>query len=808
MLHVNRHFIKSLLRNFKAKPGIALLNIMGLSIGIAVFLLLFIYAEKEWSVDQFHVEGDQIYRIEHIRKRSGKAPYRGAGTFPGAASALREEFGEVESTCRVVPVWGRKGLLIYQEDVIESEYIHYVDTNFFTFFSFPLLEGDPSTALSNIHTAVIAKSVATKLFGETPCLGKTINLNTRDGEQEYLISGVYDDSQPTHLKADILFSWRSLIALLGEEVDNNWRYFNYITYFKVHPQSNVAALQEKLESMIVKYGGERLKDLIEYELQALPEIYLTSNTSREIAPNGNGSLVGFLMLIGLFILVIAWINYINLNTARATERAKEVGIKKILGAEKSSLLWQFLLEAALINLIAILIALLLLKLVSPFFSQFIQVDLPALSLLQLKPWLLLLTIWITSTLFSGFYPALFLSNFEPLKAVMERGGISSSGRMRKVLSTFQFLASAALIGGTFIVWQQLRFMNKMDVGVNTESVLVIDTDLFDDNERGHLDAIENYKNRLRNYHGVNEVSYSSTVVGELLDQRGSTQRISESNELLGQRSLINRIAIDPDYLDFYDIELLAGRNYSQPSDSQYVILNEAALDLYGFESPEAALDQFLSFTGLDTLQVIGVIENYYQESLREQFKPIAFLYLGLEVDRVSARISMNNLADFIPFAQREFERFFPNSTFRYALLDEAMALRHEKESNFLKLLNLASGLAIFIAILGLIGLSHFMVIKRQREVGIRKVLGSGVSAIVVLMFKDFARLVVIGNLLAIPVLYFGAQEWLNQFPFRIDFNWAIPIFVLMLSLLLTFLFVSFNLFRLAQVNPVEVLKEE
>ena len=679
-----KNFIFSTWRNFKAHPGITSLNVFGLSLAIAVFLFIFFYAQREWSYDQFHEDVELTYRIEHIRKRPGQEPYRTAGTFPGLAPVLTEELDEVIATCRVVPVWGNKGLLIHKENVLESDYINYVDDNFFGFFSFPLLEGNPTTVLKDAQTAVISESVKNRLFGQNMAIGENIELKTRDGVFNYEIRGIYDDTKASHIKGDILLSYRSLFNIVPE-IENNFTWYGYPTYLKVAPNVNLVELDKKFIPILDKYGGERRGSKVnDFDLQALADIHLTSHLHSEIAPNGDGKVVRFLMIIGVFVLIIAWVNFINLYTAKTTDRAKEVGIRKTLGASKGSVMLQFLFEAAIINLLAITFGIIILWTIVPYVASIANVNMLRTDFINREVLPLLGIFWILSTTLSGLYPSLFVSNFSPLKALSQKGGRSASGIFRKVLVVTQFMAATALIGGTLVTYEQLSFMNATDIGIDTDNVVVIDAYNFERDEPGHLRKVEAFKNAIVNRGGVNGVAFSSEVIGQPIGWRGGAFKISEA-DTWENRKILYKLTVDRDYLDLYGVELLAGRGFLRKSDSANIVINRSAMELFGFNNPEDALNQRIVFTGRpDTTRIIGIVENYYHESLREGFKPTAYIQLAPEISKVSVKIDTRKLAGFLTFAQQEFEGIFPKSPFKYIISDELIAKRHETENSFLK----------------------------------------------------------------------------------------------------------------------------
>lgn len=802
------NFLTSSWRNLKSNWGITLLNVLGLSTGITVFLFILSYCQLEWSYDTFHRDANRIYRLNLALDSEGAEPYSGAAVFPGVGPAFQDELEEVEDFCRVVPIWGYGGVIQYEENFFEQRYIHYVDEHFFTFFSFDLLEGNPEYALKELHTLVISKSLSEKLFGDANALGKQVKVRSRDGEEDYEVTGVYDDGVATHLKADVLLSYPSLVHLevVGQEAWTNWVWFDYITYIKVQPNTDANLLQAKFAPLIDKYRGskERGSNRMAFQLQPLQDIHLYSNINQEIAPNGDGRVTNFLMIIGVFVLIIAWINYINLYTAKATERAKEVGVRKTLGARKSSLITQFFVEAALMNLLSVAAALVLLVVLTPVLLRLTENELPIFSLTTYQFWLSILMLWSISTVSSGLYPALIIARFNPLKALKQKGNQSGSGRLRKTLVAFQFLATSLLLGGTAVVYQQLSFMNQQALGVDTAQVVVIETPNYSGDHDAYVRSLKLFKESLNTRSAVIGVSYSSEVISEQVGWRGSSYYLKGHDEQ-AERKIVFKMNVDEQYLDFYDVDFLAGRNYQQPADSQYVIINQAALALYDIAQPDDALGEMIFVTGADTLAILGVVGNYYQESLKEGFKPTVYLYMDEEIAKLSVRLASNSIEEFISYAQQQFQTYFPNMPFDYAVLDDLLAQRHRNEKQFLSLFNLFALIAIIIALLGLLGLTHYMAIKRQKEMGIRKVLGSSVDQIVTLVFQDFAKLVLIGNLLAIPLLYWTAGEWLNQFAFKISFNWLIPILSLVISLVCALAFSLVNLRKLGRVNPAEVL---
>ncbi len=796
----------------RQKGLLNLLNIIGLSIGIAVFIFIIQYAQYEWSYDQFHEDADQIYRVTYARERPGQDPYVSAASFPALGPAVERDYEEVTASCRVVPVWGLKGLMVWEERSVESEFINYADANLFDFFSFELVQGNPGTALTNQHTAVLSKSKADALFGDNPAVGERIEMQTRDGRYFFEVTGVFDDSVPTHITTDVFLSWTSLYAIPTvdrDRIENNWQWTQYPAYVKLLPSVQPEQLVAKFPGLIEKYLPDSPgKELVSFDLQPLKSIHLNSHLYREIDENGSAQVVNTMVIIGVLVLIIAWINYVNLYTASVADRLKAVGIRKTLGASRSDLFIRFMREAMVFSLVAILLAVAILYVLKPYVIQQVGLNFPQSELLTMSDLLIIAALWLSTSLLCGIYPATFISRIAPLKALKDKGGMSASGKLRRALVIFQFMASALLIGGTMVIRQQVDHMANVDLGVNKEDILVLDTYLYDRGEREHHQKLKLFKNILNGYPGVRKVAYSSSVLGD--ESPFSTNSVVLGRNLGDEGTgIMDMHIVGPDYLPMIEAEMLAGRNFQYESDSMSLIINEKAVALYGFDSPDAAMNQRIVFPGPgDTLNIIGVVEDFIQVSAKETIRPTVFRNNQWELSKVSVQLDDVYLSEFLTYAQEEHAKVFPTSPFNFTMIDEILVANDAAESNFGQLFNLFSLLTIFIALLGILALSYFMADKRKKEVCVRKVLGSSRVAIIGLVFKDFAKLVILGNLIAIPVLYLAAGEWLNQFANRVDFNWLVPLIATGLSMTLAFLFSSVNLAQLARSNPAQVLRNE
>lgn len=793
-------------RNIRKSPYIYLLNVIGLSIGIAAFLYIISYARNEYSYDQFHDNINRIYRVNHIMKQEGKDPYVAAATFPKVGPALVNEFSQIEASFRMMESWHGVVAQVDKQDPIEHDKVFFAETGLFDLFSFPLVEGNRGSVLDHLHTVTLSVKAALKHFGTTDCLGERITIRSAvNGSQVYEVTGVFDQPFPTHMDVDILLSFSSLLHAWGQETDRNWRWFDFVTYVRLGHGTKPESLVTQFPAFIDKHGGERMgSDRLSLDLFPVANIHLHSNINQEITTNGDASSVQFLVIIGVFILVIAWINFINLYSAKAADRSRDVGIRKALGSSQRSLITLFLVETGLINLVSILFGfggfLVIKKLAASFLGIVFSLD--QTFMLQMLWWLI--PFYLLSVLISGLYPSLLIARVATLRALKGLSNLSSGAQFRRLLVVIQFMISGFMIGGTLIIYSQIKYMNEQSLGVDVSETMVLEVPNYSENDQIYANALNTLKSRLENILGVQQVSASSDLVGKTIGWRGSSVLINKPQE----RLMIYKVTVDEGHLSYLKTSFLAGRNFFDQGDSLAVILNEKAIQLYGFNDPESALNQEIYFAGIDTLRVVGVIKDFFQESLKETIKPTAYLRINHELKYLSIRYQRQDLDAFLNRVEQGFQASFPELPFSYQFMSTLLRQRHEKEIAFNYLFNAFSFIAIVISFLGLLGLTYFVASKRKKEVGIRKVLGSSTTSVIFLVFKDFSRLVIIGNLMALPILWNFGTNWLEGFSFHISFPWEMLIATVMFSVLTAFLFTFTNMLKLGKTNPVDVLKEE
>ncbi|QSE97331.1 ABC transporter permease [Fulvivirga lutea] len=804
-----RNYLVTSFRNLNRHWKLTIINILGLSVGVASFLIIITHAYRELSYDHFHKDFENTYRVSMLFTPEGRKPYHTPATFSAVGPGLTEDMPEVTKFCRIIPMgFGDGGFVQYKSNIQTFKHIHYVDSSYFDLFSFHMLKGNSKTALIDVHTAVISDEVAQVYFPEEDPIDKTISINSIDGITEYTITGVFEKRNDTHLPADILVSYSSLVNLIGQEHAYAWNWFDYITYIQVDPSADIESLTSRFPAFIDKHGGERRgSKMVNFELQPLADIHLHSNINQEMTANGDYDTILFLIIVAVVILITAWVNYINLYISQASERIKEVGIRKTLGSKKSQLVVQFFLESALVNLISIVLSIVLLWMAIPMFNELANAQLVFTNIITNDFILFVCALWVFCTLITGFYPALVISRFGTIASLKQKGGNTTTGRLRKALVTAQFAASAGLVSWTLIVYGQFSFMNEQDLGIDTSQTLIVEaSDLFQ-NPDDHKRKLTLFKNQLIASGYASKAAFTSDVPGKQVGWRGGTARIGEDDER-SNSAVCFKMVVGKDYFPMLQSKLVAGRYFLNEADSNRVIINSKALELYEFNNAEAALGNRVQFMGMGEFEIIGVVDNYFQESLKEDFKPTAYFNISTELSDMMIRMESTNYQQNIAGIESIFKQTFPELPFSYYWLDSQLNRRHDAEGVFFEVFKVFTYLTLFISFLGLVSLSFFMVEKRLKEIGIRKVLGSSVLSIMKLIFKDILVLVAIGNLIAIPfVIYFG-KDWLSGFAFHIEFNSFILLFTLSLTVFFAAASTVYHVIRAAMLNPVTVLRNE
>ena len=814
-----KNFFVISMRNLLKRKGYTTLNILGLTIGITCCMLIFQYVSYERSYDTFQKNSSQIVRIRLDEYKQGKLLWQSATSYPAFGPLMKKDYPEVQNYCRLID-----DELLLSNDAKNLKFSekkgYFADPSSISMLGVELAAGNNATALDAPNKIIVSQTMARKYFGTTDVIGKILQSHG-DGRAKpdvYQITGVFKDyPKNSHLIIDYLVSYETLRKALKEQGDKEdsantaigW--YDFYVYIQLKPGTDLQAFQAKMPAFAAKYVNKRKgakgSQFSGNKLYIIPfsDIHLYSNYNQEAEVNGSGSAVNFMFLIGLIILGIAWINYINLSTARSVERAKEVGVRKVLGAAKGNLVRQFMLENVLLNLTAILLAGLAVAMLTPWFNNLMGKDVSTGFSMSGKYWLIFFAIFCSGTLLSGLYPAFVLSDYKPV-AVLKGAFKNTSGGLilRKSLIVVQFGISVVLIAGTIIVYQQVNFMRKQKLGVDINQTLVL-SGVQSIPDSVYQDALQPFKSELLKIPGVKSMTSSSNVMGQEIYWTNGFQSL-DHKELGG--STVYRLGVDYDFIPQFGMKLLAGRNFSKdfPTDKKGAILNDRALAQMGFKDPQDAIGKKIS--NGDTLTVIGVIQSFHHMGLQKPIDPQLISLRPNARNAYSIKLQTNELQGTVAAVKVLWSRYFPNDPFSYFFLDDEFNAQYQSDQRFGEMFTLFASLAILIACFGLIGLSAYNILQRTKEVGIRKVLGASVQNVVFILSKDFLLLVILSFVVAAPVSWFIMHQWLQDFTYRITISWWVFGVAGALALLIALSTISYQAIKAAIANPVRSLRSE
>ncbi|MDO1447358.1 ABC transporter permease [Rhodocytophaga aerolata] len=790
--------IRTLLKN----KVFSLINVAGLAMATTAFLLIIYYVQFEYSYESFHTKADRIYRVTLDLYKGAEYVATDCETYPALAPTLKTQMPEVADYVRVQQIGQCEAGM--KEKSILVERVYAADPSLFSMFSFSFLKGNPAEALRQPMQAVLTETVARKIFGSTDVVGQVFHVKPL--ADNVMVTGVIEDiAENTHLKLDIILSFLTL-EKLGWDM-NNWNGNNNYTYVELTPGTSLAQLNQALKTI----SGERLKNEV-LTAEPIKNIHLYSHKEFEPEVNGDIQIVHFLLAIAFVILLIGLINYVNLTTARVMERTKEVGIRKTLGSSKLSLIHQFLVESAIINIAALLLSLLLIQICLPLYTEIIGKPIPTTIFQSPDFWYTLAFTFLINNLLSGIYPAIFLSSARPSLILQKRfSGTHQSSYLRKGLVITEFAASVILIATTFIVYQQVHFMRSQQLGMDASQILVVTSPAMSSGDSVSLLTKEVFRNELLKNPYVQQVAGSGSVPGVSVHELNTNNSIVRygSDDKGGYNYYM--YGIDHQFIPTLEIEMAAGRNFFESSpNSGNVIVNEEAARQLGFASPAQALGGKISLRATDAgySTIVGVIKNFHQRSLKETHLPMIYWYSGNYNTFYSIKIDTRHAKDIIAATENTWQRLFPGQTVNYYFLDEMFDQQYKSEFQFGKITSIFSGLAIFIACLGLFGLASFAISRRTKEIGVRKVLGASVGNIVVLLSKDFLQLVLIAFGLAAPLAWYGLHQWLQNFAYRINVSPWLLILAGVLTGIIALLTISFQAIKAALANPVNSLRNE
>jgi len=786
-----------------------LVNIGGLTLGIAAYILISAYVNFEQSFDRSFKDADKMYRVESSFYNGDNLTSDWGTSTNGYATAMKANFPEIGSIVRI-NFNGSERVVRYNDIKYREEHVCFADTNFFSFFSYPLIKGDRKSILREANTIAISQSAANKYFGKADPIGKFLEVSVSGGKVNCMVTGVFKDvPQNSTMKFNFLISWLTT----PEFFRDFWYIHESYTFLKLKPGASPKSVEAKFPALAERYKtGESMKNL-KWVVSLVPftEIHLNPAKQYEIETKGNRVAVKFLNIIAYVILLIACVNYINLATSKAIDRAREVGIRKVNGANSLHLLLQFLFESVIIISISLLLAVIMVWVAPAVLPQLLGNSLSFGMLFNAPLYLQVGLVFIGSILFSGLYPAILLSGLQPATVLKGKYSFSKTGTiLRKGMVGLQFAASIILIAGTVAVYRQIVFMGKQQLGVAISQTLVIKAPVSSAN----YDAkVSSFKQVLKAIPGVKGVSVSGAVPGKAVGEFLANRRFGAPKT---DEHLYEMLKADHDFIGNYNLQVVAGRAFdkSWPSDSTGVILNEAAVKQFGFASNIAAVGQkvWLETNEKRPNLVIGVIKNYHQQSLQQGYTPVVLFMdpaLGwLPTKFYSVKFSTDNPERIVAELKQTWNSYFPESSLDWFFLDDFYNRQYQQDLQFGRLFFTFSAIAIIIACMGLFGLTAYSTARRIKEIGVRKVLGASAGNIVSILTLDAAKLVAVSGLLAMPVAYLFIRQWLDGYAFKSPLTWwqfFVPVVILLIISMATIAYITF---RAALTPLVKALRDE
>jgi putative ABC transport system permease protein len=805
-----KNYFKTTLRFLSKNKTYSFINIFGLALGTLCCIYIILYVTDQYSYDKQQHNAKDIYRITGTLSLTGDV-HHNATTSPPIVPMMKKDFAEVIQYTRVVPTIGvSKHLLTYKDKSFYEDDAVYADSTFFDMFNYHFVHGSPSNALKESYSIVLMKSESEKLFGNENPVGKTISIEDAYGKHDFKIMGIVDESfGKTQIKANMFINMNS--GGMGEYTVNNtqWAGNNYTySFVKLRPDANVADLEKRLPAFLNKYGGQTMKEMgmkKELHLQPLLSVHTTGGYENEMTKTLTSSFLYIMILIAVLIQVIACINFMNLSTARASKRAKEVGVRKVIGAGRTALIRQFLIESLLLSLLGILIALPLLLIALPYLNEITQADIHLSLFRDYRLWFFLVFLVLMTGLLAGSYPAFYLSAFRAIKVIKGNftNQVSAAG-IRRTLVVFQFVLSIVLITSIIIIYSQLNYIKNKDLGFDKKQKLV-----FSFYTDASVKQMPSLMNDFRDLSEVNSVSMANNYMGQFVPR---DHGVYPPGGNMATAIDAQNISCDEFFLKTNGIKILSGRDFRQ-NDTNRVLINETLCRRLGLK-PASAQGTILSSEykpdPLYTVEVVGVMKDFNYNSLHMEVKPFMFEYEQdkSRFDHMIVSVNGDNYKSILAKMESLWRKDLPGVPFEFQFLDEEVQKQYDAETTLGNIINSFTLMAILISSLGLFGLASFSAEQRSKEIGIRKVLGASISGIVQLLSKDFLKLVVISFVIATPISWWAMHKWLLGFNYRVPVSWWMFALAGLIAILIAVVTVSFQAIRAAVANPTKSLKME
>ena len=803
-----RNFLMVAFRNLWKNKLFASINILGLTIGMAACLLILVYVHFERSYDSYHERSDEIYRLRYERISETGEAVRFASCCPPAAPRMRSQFPEVEIVARC---FSRQATFTFNDDrkFIEDQNF-FVEQEYFEFFNYEFIAGDAKNGIREANSCYISESTAQKYFGNEDPIGKIIS---RDRQLNFKVTGVYKDfPENSHMQIDIALSYPNLWDIYGRDIENSWGDSGFYTFFILNKGTDMNSFKTKLANLIETEWGEALNyyKLSAYLIpQKLTDIHLNSHYQQELKVNGDKQTVNFLFLIAIFIIIIAWVNYINLSTARSLTRAREVGLRKVVGAAKVQLMGQFFMETLVLNFIAIILAVGLLEIIQPAFSLITGVPRNYLLFDQLWFWMCITFLFGAGVILSGIYPIMVLSAYKPISALKGDAGNSPKGvSLRKILVVFQMVMALVLMTATFTVFSQISHLKNQSLGINIDDVIAIKAPRIR-NDSSIRVKMASFKEELLKNPNITNASVVTEIPGRQIywDAGGimpAGTQDSKNYQIVG---------IDYDFVDLFNVRLVAGRNFSKDfvtDEKQALIFNETAVKWMGFKDAESAIGQRVNYWG-KIYNIIGVFKDYHQQSPKQKFEQHIYRLLPTGRDvrgMITAKLNKKDPKSSIQYMEQLYAEFFPGNPFDFVFVKDYYGEQYKSDQMFGTVFGIFAILAIFITAMGILGLTSFMIEQRTREISMRNVLGANLSSILILFGKEFLYLILISFVVSAPLSYLGLSGWLESFSRRMGLGVELFLLPLIITLLISGGTIWLLVYHASRKNPVDTLKYE
>ncbi len=791
-----RNYFKVAFRNVLRNKSASLIKVISLSVGMICFGIIALFVNHELSYDRFHQDTGRVYRVVKDFVNDDGSTIPDATTPPALAPVIQQDLPEVAYTTRLFPNWGRKYLLQYGDTQSYEQEVVRIDSSFFDVFTFPFIKGQKAEAVASNNFIILTESTAQRLFGNEDPMGKIITIDLGDPGLDLHVSGVVADVPGnSHFQFDFLIPIRTF----NGPIDQNWNFYNFYTYVRLKPGADADQFQTKLQPLYNKY---RPQGQNQFYAQALTDIHLKSNLKWELSANGDYSYVEILATIGIFTIILAAINYINLVTAQSSRRAREVGVRKVSGAVKRSLIGQFLFESLIIAGVSTLISIAAIESMLPRFQNIFNASLSLFDPQHRDMLVLIILTGVVTGLVAGIYPAFYLSSFKPVNVLKgSLAGVRGDGLLRKVLVTVQFTISTVLIIGTFVISGQINFVRNKNLGFAKDNVLLIHNTFRIPNRDAFITEIK----------GAAGVVNAGSANGVLGGQNWTTSVAAKGSENF---LLLNFIDTDYDFLDVMGVDFKSGRNFSveNPADSTAVVLNETAVAQLGIHEPVVGTE--INTGSADDpyyYKVIGVIGDFHFSSFHEPIKPFGFFLGGGGgggLNTIFVKVASDETQATIDRIHDIWSKGVPSRPFEFSFQDEQIARLYASEVKFQNLFSNFTYVSIVLACLGLFGLSAYTAQQRTKEIGIRKVLGATVLGVTGLLSKEFLKVVLLSVFISVPIAWYAMEAWLQNFAYRIDLEAWMFIMSGAVAIIIALVTVSFQSVKAALANPVNSLRNE